>query len=116
MIAGAGCWCRDLVDAAVVAKSSPAGVPQPTFAALAAGEMAVLHFADQYGLHPARPCRVLARRRDGEWMTAPRQVSKLTLQALALGVTESGADIADIDQVTGVRVVRAEQQTPHAAG
>jgi hypothetical protein len=90
-------------------------VPQPAFAALAAGEMAVLHFADQYGLHPARPCHVLARRRDGEWVT-PRQVSKLALQALALGVTESGTDIADIDQVTGVRVVRGEQQTAHAAG
>ncbi|SFR00135.1 hypothetical protein SAMN04488564_1011023 [Lentzea waywayandensis] len=45
-------------------------------------------------------------------MAGPLQRLQPVTQVVAFLAGEAGADVPDVDQVTGVRVVRAEQQTP----
>jgi hypothetical protein len=88
-------------------------VPQPT---IRAGELAVDHLADQDRLDPPRMPGILARRRGRERPRGTLQVDESDVQRVQRLLGEPGTHIADVQQVAGGLVVRAEQQRAKGAG
>ncbi len=101
----------DVGGVAVGPFSPPGRVAQPSVS----DELSIHDIAYEHGPHPSRAGGVGAGNRPGERAVVLFQGGQALCEGGAGGVGPAGADVADVDQVSGGRVVRDEQQPAERA-